>query len=264
MTAYIARRLLEVIPTVLLVLTLVFLALRVLPGDPAVAALGEFATPDAIESFRHKLGLDQPLWVQYVSFLRQALTGDFGQSMTNGTSINALLVRSLPYTMQLAAAALLFGMVIGVPLGVWTATRRGGSSDSGCDPGVELIAAEAKSLAAGLFPAGDRAGLGQLVESVGGEPEVSLCFGQGQPLRGLNGSRVVGELELLDDSAGELSCESPEQPANLFDGVFLAAVIEDEGGAVVAFGGFHFGSLRLSWFMAVSAPRESSSSRPER
>ena len=121
MPAYIARRLLEVIPTVLLVLTLVFLALRVLPGDPAVAALGEFATPDAIASFRHKLGLDQSLWLQYVSFLRQAMTGDFGQSMTNGTSINTLLARSLPYTMELAAAALLFGMVIGVPLGVWTA-----------------------------------------------------------------------------------------------------------------------------------------------
>ena len=129
MPAYIARRLLEVIPTVLLVLTLVFLALRVLPGDPAVAALGEFATPDAIASFRHKLGLDQPLWMQYVSFLRQAATGDFGQSMTNGTSINALLARSLPYTMELAAAALLFGMVIGVPLGVWTATKRGGAVD---------------------------------------------------------------------------------------------------------------------------------------
>ena len=104
MTAYIARRLLEVIPTILLVLTLVFLALRVLPGDPAIAALGEFATPDAIESFRHKLGLDQPLWVQYVSFLRQAVTGDFGQSMTNGTSINALLASSLDTAADLRRA----------------------------------------------------------------------------------------------------------------------------------------------------------------
>ncbi len=129
MISYIVRRLLEVVPTVLLVLTLVFLALRVLPGDPAVAALGEFATPDAIESFRHKLGLDQPVWAQYIGFLRQALTGDFGQSMTNGTPINALLAQSLPYTMELAAAALLFGMIAGVPLGVWTATRHGGAAD---------------------------------------------------------------------------------------------------------------------------------------
>ena len=130
MPAYIARRLLEVVPTVLLVLTLVFLALRILPGDPAVAALGEFATPAAIESFRHKLGLDQPLWRQYIAFLGQAVTGDFGQSMTNGTSINSLLARSLPYTMELAAAALLFGMIAGIPLGVWTATRRGGAADN--------------------------------------------------------------------------------------------------------------------------------------
>ncbi len=129
MIAYIARRLLEVVPTVLLVLTLVFLALRVLPGDPAVAALGEFATPAAIETFRHKLGLDQPIWRQYVAFVSQAVTGDFGQSMVNGTSINALLARSLPYTMELAAAALLFGMTVGVPLGVWTATRRDGAVD---------------------------------------------------------------------------------------------------------------------------------------
>ena len=129
MIAYIARRLLEVVPTVLLVLTLVFLALRVLPGDPAVAALGEFATPAAIETFRHKLGLDQPLWAQYIAFLRDAVTGDFGRSMINGTSINALLARSLPYTMELAVAALLFGIAVGVPLGVWTATRRGGAVD---------------------------------------------------------------------------------------------------------------------------------------
>jgi peptide/nickel transport system permease protein len=130
MTGYIVRRLLEVIPTILLVLTLVFLALRVLPGDPAIAALGEFATPDAVVSFRHKLGLDQPLWLQYISFLSHALLGDFGKSMTNGTSINALLATSLPYTIELAFAALLFGLVIGLPLGCWTAVRRDGPVDT--------------------------------------------------------------------------------------------------------------------------------------
>ena len=98
MSGYILRRSLEVIPTVLLVLTLVFLALRILPGDPAIAALGEYATPDAIATFRQKLGLDQPLWLQYFTFVGHALTGDFGVSMTNGTSINALLLSSLPYT----------------------------------------------------------------------------------------------------------------------------------------------------------------------
>jgi peptide/nickel transport system permease protein len=126
---YILRRGLEVIPTVLLVLTLVFLALRVLPGDPAIAALGEYATPEAIATFREKLGLDQPLWMQYLSFVGHALTGDFGRSMTNGTSINALLLSSLPYTIELALAATLIGIAIGVPLGAWAAVRRNRAPD---------------------------------------------------------------------------------------------------------------------------------------
>ena len=129
MFRYIVRRGLEVIPTVLLVLTLVFLALRILPGDPAIAALGEYATPDAIATFRHKLGLDQPLWLQYLTFVGRALTGDFGVSMTNGTSINALLLDSLPYTIELALAATLIGIVVGVPLGAWAAVRRNRSPD---------------------------------------------------------------------------------------------------------------------------------------
>ena len=129
MAGYILRRGLEVIPTVLLVLTLVFLALRILPGDPAIAALGEYATTEAIATFRQKLGLDQPLWMQYLTFVGHALTGDFGVSMTNGTSINALLLDSLPYTIELALTATLIGIVIGVPLGAWAAVRRNRSPD---------------------------------------------------------------------------------------------------------------------------------------
>ena len=80
-------------------------------------------TPEAIATFRQKLGLDQPLWMQDISFVRHALIGDFGVSMTNGTSINALLLDSLPYTIELALAATLIGIVIGVPLGAWSAVR---------------------------------------------------------------------------------------------------------------------------------------------
>ena len=129
MAGYILSRGLEVVPTVLLVLTLVFLALRILPGDPAIAALGEYATPEAIATFRQKLGLDQSLWMQYLTFVGHALTGDFGVSMTNGTSINALLLDSLPYTIELALAATLIGIVIGVPLGAWAAVRRNRAPD---------------------------------------------------------------------------------------------------------------------------------------
>jgi peptide/nickel transport system permease protein len=129
MAGYILRRLLELIPTVLLVLTLVFLALRVLPGDPAIAALGEYATPDAVASFRHKLGLDQPLWAQYLSFVGDAVRGDFGRSMINGTSINALLLQNLPYTIELATAATLIGVVVGIPFGAAAAVWRNHAPD---------------------------------------------------------------------------------------------------------------------------------------
>ncbi|HTI79228.1 MAG TPA: ABC transporter permease [Acetobacteraceae bacterium] len=124
MAGYILRRVSEVIPTILLVLTLVFLALRVMPGDPAVAALGEFATPDAIAAFRDKLGLNDPLWIQYISFVGHALTLDFGRSMTNGTPITALLAQALPYTIILALSATLIGIIIGLPLGAVTAVKR--------------------------------------------------------------------------------------------------------------------------------------------
>jgi peptide/nickel transport system permease protein len=129
MKGFILRRGLEVIPTVLAVLTLVFFALRIMPGDPAIAALGEFATPDAIASFRSRLGLDAPLWVQYLSFVRQALTGDFGRSMSNNASINGLLAQALPYTLSLAGAATLIGIVVGIPFGALSAVNRNGVTD---------------------------------------------------------------------------------------------------------------------------------------
>jgi len=130
MWGYILRRLLEVVPTVLLVLTLVFMALRILPGDPAASALGEFATPEALASFRQKLGLDQPLWVQYVSFVGHALTGDFGNSMANGTPISQLLRANLPYTITLAMAATLLGVMVGIPLGAAAAVGHGRLPDA--------------------------------------------------------------------------------------------------------------------------------------
>ena len=129
MKGYILRRGLEVIPTVLVVLTLVFFALRIMPGDPAIAALGEFATPDAIASFRAKLGLDAPLWVQYLGFVSHALTGDFGRSMSNNASINGLLAQALPYTLSLAGAATLIGIVVGIPFGALSAVNRNGVTD---------------------------------------------------------------------------------------------------------------------------------------
>ncbi len=115
--------------TILMVLTLVFLAMRVLPGDPAVAALGETATQEQLSQFRDRMGLNDPLPVQYVKFVWDMLRLDFGRSFSNNEQISALLGRNLPYTLQLTLAAIVFGMLVGVPAGVISATRRGAVVD---------------------------------------------------------------------------------------------------------------------------------------
>jgi len=115
--------------TIILVVSLVFVAMRILPGDPAVAALGEYATPEQLAAFRARMGLDAPLWLQYLTFLRDIVTLNFGTSMITGESIAAMLIANLPYTIELTVAAMLVGMIIGVPIGVLSATRRGSAAD---------------------------------------------------------------------------------------------------------------------------------------
>ncbi|TNC48706.1 ABC transporter permease [Rubellimicrobium rubrum] len=130
MTRYIVVRLLDAIPTVLLVLTLVFVAMRILPGDPAVAALGDFATPEQREAFREQMGLNAPLWQQYLTFVASSLTLDFGESMMNGRDVLGLISYNLPYTIELTIASVLLGVLIGVPFGVWAATNANSAPDS--------------------------------------------------------------------------------------------------------------------------------------
>ena len=124
MFKYIARRLLLAIPTLLAVLTLVFLIVRVAPGDPATAALGDYASKEAVEALRAKMGLDAPLWLQYLRFLRDLTRGDLGNSLITGKSISEQITYVLPYTLELTLTAILIGSVLGIPLGVITALRR--------------------------------------------------------------------------------------------------------------------------------------------
>jgi len=127
----VALRILDAIPTMLLVLTLVFLALRLLPGDPALVALGDNATADQLALFRAKLGLDVPLWQQYITFILNVVRLRFGNSYMNNAPIGELLQENLPYTIELAAAATVVGVLIGMPLGVISAIRRGRAADYG-------------------------------------------------------------------------------------------------------------------------------------
>ena len=131
MLRMIGLRVIDAIPTMLLVLTLVFFALRILPGDPAQVALGEFATPEQIAALRAKMGLDVPLWQQYLVFLWGAVTLDFGTSFVSSVPVGDMLAENLPYTIELTLLATIFGLLMGIPLGVASAKRRGTAVDFG-------------------------------------------------------------------------------------------------------------------------------------
>jgi peptide/nickel transport system permease protein len=138
MIRILARRLGGAAVTAFLVVTLVFVAMRLLPGDPVIAMLGDSARAADIEAARSALGLDRPLIEQYLGFLAGLLQGDLGISLINRTSVIEQLLRALPYTLTLTAAAELVGLAAGIPLGVLAAMRRGGAAD-GISRGVALV-----------------------------------------------------------------------------------------------------------------------------
>ncbi len=126
---YLATRLALAIPTFLVVLTLVFFVIRVIPGDPATAALGDYASEEAVEKMRERMGLNEPLYVQYFVFLGDLLQGDLGNSLITGKSINEQVIEVLPYTLQLTLTSVLIGALFGIPTGIYTAVKRNSFSD---------------------------------------------------------------------------------------------------------------------------------------
>lgn len=124
-------KVLDVVPTVLLVLTLVFVALRLLSGDPAAVALGDYATPEQLKLFREQMGLNLPLWQQYLDFIWDMLRLDFGQSLVDRIPVLRILADNLPYTIELTLTATAMGLIFGIPLGVLAAVNRGKLPDAG-------------------------------------------------------------------------------------------------------------------------------------
>lgn len=106
------------------VLTLVFVIVRVLPGDPAQVILGDMASQESLEALRSRLGLDRPLPTQYFDFIRGAVTGDWGVSMVTGRPVVSEIMTVLPWTIELTVVSLVLGAVTGIPLGVWAAINR--------------------------------------------------------------------------------------------------------------------------------------------
>ena len=124
MATYIVRRLLHLIPVLLGISLAVFLLLKLTPGDPATAILGVQATPAEVARIRHSLGLDRPWWVQYGIWLSNVVRGDLGISYQSRRPVTLLILQRLPATVELAFLSLLIAAVIGIPIGILSATRR--------------------------------------------------------------------------------------------------------------------------------------------
>ncbi|ASR36334.1 peptide ABC transporter permease [Prauserella marina] len=125
MIIYLARRLWQSVFLVFGAITIVFLALRVIPGDPASLILGSSATPEELAELRQSMGLDDPILVQYVRHLGEVLRLDFGESWRLGGDAFAAVLERLPATLTLAGYALLLTLLIGFPLGVYAARHPG-------------------------------------------------------------------------------------------------------------------------------------------
>lgn len=124
MGAYILRRLLQTLPVLWVLSLLVFVVFRLLPGDSALLEVGMLGTREEVELARQRLGLDKPIYVQYVEWLGKAVRGDFGLSTGERQGVMEVVAKAFIPTLELAVVALLLSLVISVPLGVLSATRR--------------------------------------------------------------------------------------------------------------------------------------------
>jgi peptide/nickel transport system permease protein len=127
---YIVRRLLAAIPVLFGLSIVLFAFIHLIPGDPAAVILGQHATPDLVAQVREQLGLDKPLWQQYLDYMSRLLTGDFGKSIINNRPILDEFMRRFPATIELTVGALIFAVGLGIPLGRYAARHAQGAGDA--------------------------------------------------------------------------------------------------------------------------------------
>ncbi len=129
--AYVITRILLTIPMILILLTLVFLVMRVLPGNPVIAMVGMKASPKYIKQLEHQLGLDKPLWLQYVDYLANLMRGDFGRSMIWGKRLVIQeIMDHFPATLELTIGGFLVSVLLGLLTGMIAGVRSGGKIDA--------------------------------------------------------------------------------------------------------------------------------------
>jgi peptide/nickel transport system permease protein len=129
MLSFIGQRLLYLVPVLLAVSLLTFLIASLLPGDLAYVVLGDQATPENVAALRRDMGLDQPIWWRYLSWLGHVLQGDFGRSFRTGQTVLQAVTERLPVSIELMLLAEIMGLSIGVPLAIACAVRSGSAFD---------------------------------------------------------------------------------------------------------------------------------------
>ena len=172
MRSYLLNRAWQSLVTLVLATVVVFLGVRALPGDPALALAGEDRTPEALAAIRERYGLDQPLPLQFWHFVSNAVRGDLGTSVRTGQSVNDMLRTALPVTLELSLLAIAIAVVLGVGAGVVAAVRRGRPAEWVANAfallglsvphfWLGLVAILYLSVATGLFPASGFVPLGE-------------------------------------------------------------------------------------------------------
>src|ERR671935_1410878 len=129
MLRYVVRRLLLLVPILVGVSILIFFWIRALPGTPATALLGERSTPALVKEYKQRYGLDQPIPVQYWDYVKNTLRGDLGTSISSRRQVTDEIKQRFPATIELAIAAMIFAVGLGIPLGFFAAKRHGGVFD---------------------------------------------------------------------------------------------------------------------------------------
>ena len=124
MLKMIVKRILQLIPVLLITMTITFVITRVLPGNPAVTILGPQASPEAIEAMEEEMGLNDPMPIQYINYIKGIVTGDLGTSYRYNQPVLDLLLDKLPNTLSLALTSLIIALVIGIPVGILSAIKQ--------------------------------------------------------------------------------------------------------------------------------------------
>ena len=132
MGRYLRRRLIQLVPLLFGISVVIFGVIQAAPGGPegSLLAAGRFVDPSVIESYRHRLGVDQPVWRQYLNWLSSSVRGDLGQSFSTSRPVAAMIGERLPATLELMGAAFLFAAMVALPFGLYSALRTGTALDT--------------------------------------------------------------------------------------------------------------------------------------